>query len=142
MYFPIKITKADDVYIGTCRDIPGYSMTGKTQEETEENVMDSMFAYLQVFYRKQKKPFPMPSPAQDGEIKIYVDVKAQARMLMWNAFLESGISQTDFAKKMGFSRTYIANLFDFSKQSISVEAMESVMDALGYTFSLSAVKNN
>lgn len=142
MYFPIKISKTDDGFIGTCRDIPGYSMTGKTRQETEENVMDSMFAWLQVFYRKQKKPFPMPSEALDDEIRIYVDVKAQARMLMWNAFLESGISQTDFAKKMGFSRTYIANLFDFSKQSISVEAMESVMDALGYTFSLSAVKNN
>ncbi len=140
MYYPVKIIKTDDGYIGTCRDVPGYSMTGKTYDACLEDVTESMFAWLQVFYRKQKKSFPMPSEAREGEIKVYVGLKEQARMLMWNAFLESGISQMALAKKLGFSRTYVANLFDFSKQSISVEAMESVLDALGYSLTLTAVK--
>lgn len=140
MYYPIKITQTDDGFIGTCRDVPGYSMTGKSYEACLSDVEESLFAWLQVFYRKQKKPFPMPSDVQDGEIKVYISLKEQARMLMWNAFLESGMTQTELGRQLGFSRGYIANLFDFSKQSISVEAMESVLDSLGYSLTLTAQK--
>jgi hypothetical protein len=50
------------------------------------------------------------------------------------------MTKTELGKKLGFGLGYVANLFDFSKQSISVEAMESVLDTLGYSLTLDAIK--
>ncbi len=47
MKLTIVISKADDVFIGSIKEIPAVLTQGETIEETRENVMDALQLYLE-----------------------------------------------------------------------------------------------
>ncbi len=47
MKLTISISKGEEYYIGTIKEIPGVITQGKTIAETKENVMDALELYLE-----------------------------------------------------------------------------------------------
>lgn len=47
MKLTIAITKGEEYYIGTIKEIPGVITQGATIEETKENIMDALELYLE-----------------------------------------------------------------------------------------------
>ncbi len=47
MKLTISISKGEEYFIGTIKEIPGVITQGKTIEETKENVMDALQLYLE-----------------------------------------------------------------------------------------------
>lgn len=82
---------------------------------------------------------PLPTPIQDGEMKIYVPMRVQARILLWNTIVTKGLSMTEFAKTIGVSKSQAQRLVDFSKNA-SPESIEQAQAKLGFLFDLSIVE--
>jgi predicted RNase H-like HicB family nuclease len=47
MKLTIAITKGEEFYIGTIKEMPGVITQGSTIEETKENLMDALQLYLE-----------------------------------------------------------------------------------------------
>lgn len=55
MKLTIVISKADDMFIGSIKEIPAVLTQGWTVEETKENVMDALQVYLESM-QQEKSP--------------------------------------------------------------------------------------
>lgn len=53
MKLTIVISKADDDYIGSIKEIPAVLTQGTTVEETRENVMDALQLYLESMQQEE-----------------------------------------------------------------------------------------
>lgn len=47
MNMTLRISKGDEYFIGTIREIPEVITQGKTIEETKENILDALQLYLE-----------------------------------------------------------------------------------------------
>ena len=53
MKLTIVVSKADDMFIGSIKEIPGVLTQGYTVEETRENVMDALQLYLEAMQQEE-----------------------------------------------------------------------------------------
>lgn len=54
MNMTLRISKGDEFYIGTIREIPEVITQGKTIEETKENILDALQIYLESMQEESK----------------------------------------------------------------------------------------
>lgn len=54
MKLTIVVSKGEEFFIGTIKEIPGVITQGKTIEETKENVMDALQMYLEAMEEDNK----------------------------------------------------------------------------------------
>ena len=72
-------------------------------------------------------------------MKVYVPIRVQARILLWNTIIEKGLNMTKFAKAIGVSNSQAQRLVDFTKKA-SPESIEIALSKLGYLFDVSRTK--
>ncbi len=54
MKLTMSISKGEEYYIGTIKEMPGVITQGKTIEETKENIMDALELYLDAMESESK----------------------------------------------------------------------------------------
>ena len=54
MKLTLSISKGEEYYVGTIKEIPGVITQGKTIEETKENVIDALQLYLEAMESESK----------------------------------------------------------------------------------------
>ncbi len=140
MIYGIRIEKlSTGEYVTTCRDVPECAYTSEDYEIAYRRAREAILLCFELSYRQQKKAMPLPTPVHDGEERIYVPIRVQARILLWNTIVEKGMSMTEFAKAIGSSPSQAQRLVDFSK-SASPENIEQALAELGYLFDVSITK--
>ena len=135
MFYPYQIEKQDGKFRCIIRDLQFYS-EGATEEEARELIQDGLYRYIEETYRKAGKPIPMPSsgdPTKD--YLFYVDIKDEARILLWNILREKHMSTSEFSRLLGISRQYAQYMVDGSS-SVSMQKYTEAFIALGYYPSL------
>lgn len=142
MIYGIRIEKlSTGKYVTTCRDISECTYTSEDLETAYSRASEAIPFCFEFSYRQQKKAMPLPSPMQDGEMKVYVPMRVQARILLWNTIVSKGLSMTEFAKVVGVSNSQAQRLVDFTKKA-SPENIEQALAKLGYLFDISIVKDD
>lgn len=142
MRYGIKITKNNDgQFTVTCRDIPECVFDAPTEEKAKELSAETLPGTLVLFYRKNRRPIPLPSPVAPDEYPTYVPTRVQAKILLWNYMLENRYRLTDLAKALGIKPTQAQRLIDLSTDRASMEAIDEALSAIGASFDLSITKN-
>ena len=140
MIYAIRIEKlSDGTFVTTCRDIPECTYVSEDFETAYYRSSEAIPFCLELRYRQQKKAMPLPTPVQEGEMKVYVPIRVQARILLWNTIIEKGLNMTKFAKAIGVSNSQAQRLVDFTKKA-SPESIEIALSKLGYLFDVSRTK--
>lgn len=134
MIYGIRIEKlSTGEYVTTCRDVPECTYTSEDYETAYYRASEAIPFCFEFRYRQQKKAMPLPTPVRDGEEHVYVPIRVQARILLWNTIVEKGLSMTEFAKAIGTSPSQAQRLVDFTKKA-SPESIEQALKKLGYLF--------
>lgn len=142
MYYPLKISTTDSGDVtGSSRDIPECVYLAKSAKEAQDKAAVMMPGTLELFYRRKRRAIPLPSPLKDGEVPIFVPVRVQAKILLWNTMCALGIKVSDLAQKLEVKPTQAQRLVDLSKDRASMEALENALAFLGYSFTLHTDKN-
>lgn len=142
MIYGIRIEKlSTGEYVTTCRDIPECTYTSEDLETAYSRAGEAIPFCFEFSYRQHKKAMPLPSRVQDGELKVYVPMRVQARILLWNAIVSKGLSMTEFAKIIGVSNSQAQRLVDFTKKA-SPESIEQALAKLGYLFDVSVTEDS
>ena len=135
MHYPVQVTKVENGYRVFCRDIPECDFTESTLEELQITTENLLPGCIEHFYRKAGKKIPLPSKPLKDETMVYVPVRVQAKLLLWNAIVEKGIRLKQLADELGISKSQMQRMVDFSKPA-SIDSVENAMQHLGLSFDL------
>lgn len=102
-----------------------------TEDEVSYVLTECLSAYIELAYRAKRKTIPLPSTrAADNSLTLYVPIKLQLRIHLWNTMLEQRYRQSDLAKLLNVSNAMINQMVN-GKGNISAERYEEVLQLLG-----------
>lgn len=131
MKYCFEIVKTDAGYVGRVPDLDLETKPMPSEDEAAGLVGRGASAYMEVEYRRRRKPIPLPSaPLKDGGRALFIPVKGQLRILLWNALLERHMTQAELASRLGMSRAQAGKFFR-DAAGVSVEKYEEALAALG-----------
>lgn len=131
--YPAKIEKKTDdgeYYFVSFRDMENCFTQGDTYEEAYSNAQDVLGFMLQD-YIDDEVAFPKPSKLKDGEILIEPLPELCAPLLLYHARVQSKLTQSEVAKKMGVSRQ---RYFDIEHgKNLTMRTFSRSARAIGFT---------
>ena len=103
-------------FVVTFPDIRGAVTGGDTWEESLFLAEDALIAALS-FYVDDREALPIPSAPSDGQVLITVPPLQSAKLDLYSAMRERGISKSDLADALGVGESDIADLIDLDFDS-------------------------
>ncbi len=127
-FYSVKETK--EGFVGYVEDVDLETQPQPTREEAVLAVKQGFSGYIELVYRRNRKPIPLPKKRPlEGEA-FYAPIKLQLRILLWNAMMEKHISQKELAEKLKVSPQQVQQLVS-GKGATSVEKYEEILQMLG-----------
>ena len=127
MIYAYEIKKTEEGYIGHVYDLDFETKPQPSSEKVKEVISEGLSGVIELKYRKNKKPIPLPS-TEVTEYGAVVPIKLQLRILLWNTMLDQHVTQTELAEKLGISKAHM-NQF-FISDHVSVEKYERAINNL------------
>ena len=133
MFFPLKIQKIkDDQYTGTCRLVPEYSASGRSEEEIVRHAAVSLTSCLELHYRRQKLCLPIPDGSlKEGEVKIPLPLKLQLMIILWNELAARKMTISDLARMLAVTPSQALRFVDRNRAQGSTDTLEQVLGRFG-----------
>ena len=115
-------------FIVTFPDVPGAITGAQTREESLFLAEDALVAMLAVYVQQQRE-IPTPSPVADGQELVAVPPIAAAKLALYTAMREQGITGDALAVRLNLSDSAIRKLLDpdcYSHISQIMKALRNV----------------
>ena len=109
-------------------DVPGALTCGDDRPEALEMAEDALVAMLAVYVQQQRE-IPTPSPVADGQELVALPPIAAAKLALYTAMREQGITGDALAVRLNLSDSAIRKLLDpdcFSHISQIMKALRTV----------------
>lgn len=127
--YPLRFSPEDGDIVVTSRDLPELLTSGDTLDSAKELAEDALAVVL-LTYMERGQNLPAPSAAQDGEILIAPPAPVAAKLAVWQAFVESGISKSELARRMGVAEGEVRRVLDPNYGS-KLDRLDQAARALG-----------
>lgn len=137
MQYPANITKGDQAFVVTFRDIPQAITQGYTYDEAIEMAEDALLTAMD-FYFEDNRPVPSPSQPQKDEVLITLPVSASTKVMLLNLLLEEHVSQAELAKRMGIRPQQVTRIVNL-EHTTKIDTVEQAFKALGKKLSITAM---
>jgi antitoxin HicB len=117
-------------YVVTFPDF-GYGVTqGETDVEAMEMAQDLLMLTIADFIR-ESRPLPVAGRHRGARFRpVSLPALQSAKVDLYMAFLESGLTKAEFARRIGLPKTHIQRLFSL-RHSTRLNLIESAFAALG-----------
>ncbi|MGE6391447.1 type II toxin-antitoxin system HicB family antitoxin [Psychrobacter pacificensis] len=137
MQYPANITKGDQAFVVTFRDIPEAITQGYTYDEAIEMAEDALLTAMD-FYFEDNRPVPSPSQPQKDEVLITLPASASTKVMLLNLLLEEHVSQAELAKRMGIRPQQVTRIVNL-EHTTKIDTVEQAFKALGKKLSITAM---
>ncbi len=135
--FPCDIVLDDEERIATGReaygvtfpDVYGANTCGWSWEEALYMAEDCLGVALG-FYVDTDKDIPAPSPLREGQVLIPVPLLVAAKLTIYTAMREQGITRADMAARLGMQEDAVRKLLDTMYRS-HLSHLERALKVLG-----------
>ncbi|WP_074851297.1 type II toxin-antitoxin system HicB family antitoxin [Pseudomonas costantinii] len=132
--YPLELHhEATGVWL-SCPDIPEMNASGDTQAEAFAEALDGFESALSL-YVEQRRAIPRASVGSDPSLVLRLPALTVAKIMLWNAMLDEGVSRAELARRMGCTRQMVDRLVDFLHTS-KIEQVERALGLLGRRISL------
>ncbi len=118
-----------EAYNVTFPDVPEAITCGWSWEEAVEMAEDGLGVAM-TFYVKDNLDLPKPSPVRDGQVLISVPLLVAAKLTVYTAMREQGITNEDLASRLDVSADAVQKLLDPRYRS-HVSHLERALRAVG-----------
>lgn len=135
MRYPVNLEPDSGGFFVSFPDIPEALTQGDGREDALSMALDALVTAFE-FYFEDNRKVPLPSEVT-GEF-VDVPLSVASKVLMLNAFIDSGLTQTELANRMGVKKQEITRLFDL-KHATKIDAIQKAMQALGKRLELQAI---
>ena len=66
-----------------------------------------------------------------GEIKIFLPIKMQFKIMLWNELIARGITLSTLARQLKMTPSQAQRLVDLTQDRVSTDSLESVLSRIG-----------
>lgn len=132
--YPVQIHDDPDGLWLECPDVPRTYGTGADMADALQSLSDGLETVF-TFYVEDGQPIPAPSQPAEGQTTVRLPVIVTMKVAAWNAFLASGLSKSELARRMGVARPQVDRLFDFMHYSKAMQ-LEAALQVMGHRLSL------
>ncbi len=108
-------------------DIPEALTQGDTREEALEMGLDALITSFDFYFEDNQR---VPAPGDITGDFVEVPASVAAKVLMLNAFLDSGLTQVELASRMGVKKQEVTRIFDLH-HSTKIDTIQKALSALG-----------
>ena len=115
-------------FVVTFPDVRGAVTGGDTWEESLFLADDAIIAALGIYIRRGRD-IPAPSRLQDGQVLITVPPLQCAKLDLYSAMRERGVSKSDLADTLGVNESDVADLIDLDFDSTAPQVDEALKAA-------------
>ena len=115
-------------FVVTFADVPEAITGAKTVEESRILAEDALLTAISM-YVKCGEDIPVPSPAADGQELVAVPPVPAAKLALYTAMREQGITAAALAERLGIDDSAVAKLLDpdrYSHISTITKALKAV----------------
>ena len=112
-------------FVVTFPDVRGAVTGAATWDESLFLADDAIIAALGIYIRRGRD-IPAPSRLQDGQVLITVPPLQSAKLALYSAMRESGVSKPDLAVALGVSESDVVDLIDLDFDS-TVQQVDEAM---------------
>ena len=124
-----KVLTGIECYTVTFRDVPEAITGGDSWREAVEMAIDALEVAIS-FYVDEGKAIPVPSPMAEGEVLIPVPPLAAAKLALYRAMREQGVSCGELAGRLQVSEDAVRKMVDFTYRT-RIRQIEIALLALG-----------
>ena len=110
-------------------DVRGANTSGKDRAEALEMAEDALAVAL-AMHVDQRLAIPIPSPVMDGQEIVTVDPVTAAKLELYSALRDRGITKRALAKRLGLSDTTAGRLIDPERRS-RIDRVVAALHAVG-----------
>ncbi|AMH18674.1 type II toxin-antitoxin system HicB family antitoxin [Hafnia paralvei] len=135
MRYPVNLEPDSGGFFVSFPDIPEALTQGDGREDALSMALDALVTAFE-FYFEDNRKVPLPSEVT-GEF-VDVPLSVASKVLMLNAFIDSSLTQTELANRMGVKKQEITRLFDL-KHATKIDAIQKAMQALGKRLELQVI---
>ena len=123
-----------ECYTVTFCDIPEAITGGDSWREALEMAIDALEVALS-FYLDEGKDIPQPSPPAEGQVMIPVPPLPAAKLSLYTAMREQGVSSAELANRLEVGESDIRHMVDLTHRT-PIRHVEIALLALGRALAL------
>ena len=124
----VKVDRAG-FHLVTFPDVPEAGTDAETREEALREAIDALIAALGG-YVTDRRPIPQPSRAKPGQVLIILPTLVAAKLALYEAMREAGISNVELGRQLGISEGAVRRLLDLDHRS-HISQVEAGLQSLG-----------
>ncbi|AHF77917.1 Toxin-antitoxin system, antitoxin component, HicB family [Sodalis praecaptivus] len=135
MRYPVNIEPCDEGgFFVSFPDIPEALTQGDTREEALAMGLDGLVTSFDFYFEDNRK---VPPPGVITGDYVDVPLSVASKVVLLNAFVDSGLTQVELASRMGVKKQEVTRLFDLH-HSTKIDTVQRAMVALGKRLELQA----
>lgn len=127
MRYPVNLQPDSGGYVVSFPDIPEALTQGDTREEALSMAQDALITAFE-FYFEDNQAIPMPGEVSGDFVEVPLSVAS--KVLLLNAFVESGLTRVELAERVGIKKQEVNRLIDL-QHATKIDAIQRAMNALG-----------
>lgn len=136
MKYPVNLIPDAGGFAVMFPDIPEALTQGDSREEALEMARDALLTAFEFYFEDGRE---VPAPGAVTGDAVEVPASAAAKVMLLNAFVASGVTQVELARRMDVQKQVITRLFDLH-HATKIDAIAQALGALGYELRLTAQK--
>jgi antitoxin HicB len=129
MQYAIKLEDIGGEFMATCRDVPEFHTVADDVDGALLASVEAMQVILSG-YVDDRRAIPAPSKAKRGEHLVALPVLTVAKIGLFSAMLDQGVSKAKLARLLGVHSPQVDRLLDLTHGS-KIEAIEHALWLLG-----------
>lgn len=134
-HYPYRLDdNGEGGWIASFRDVPDALTEGSSLDEVTTNAVDALETAL-LGRMKDGADLPAASSLEAGERRAVLPVQTAAKLALYEAFRQAGISKTALAKRLNKDEAEIRRMLD-PYHATKLPSLEQALNALGHRLTL------
>lgn len=130
LIFPATISKDGEFYLVRFPDIENAITQGMSYANAIEMAQDWLIEYFENC-SEDGEIVPEARPVRDGEVPIMVPVIVAFKVMIRNAMISYGLTQTALAEAHGMSRQSLSTLLSYRRLNSRMDTLVKVASSVG-----------
>lgn len=136
--YPAKLTVDGNAIVVTFPDVPEAATSGSNRKEALTEAVEALTAALS-FYVDNNERLPTASDPKRGQVLVQLPTGIIAKLALYSAMREQGITQSELARRLGVHRQHVARIID-PAHNTKFEVLEAALAAIGLQVQVSITK--
>lgn len=118
-----------------CPLLPEFHASAESYDALQQEAIDAMETVFDMYVDEGRR-IPDPVAPNVGELALQLPTLTLAKLALWNAMCDQGLTKADLARRMGIQLQLVHRMVDFIHSS-KIEQVERALLSLGKRLAVS-----